>query len=440
MTAALLGVALLARVGILVANSHLHLYNDPADYQRLAVSLVHGHGFGTTVVAPGGGPTAFRPPLWPLFLAGVYAIAGVHLMVARAAEVVLGVVTVALIGALAGRLWGRPASLVAMGLAAVYPPLLLSGASLLSESLSLPLMLGSLLAALAAGRSPRPLPWCVVAGVLCGLDVLCRPDSFALVAVAALLAIGPLRLRRAARRAVPSPVQPAVGSALRPAARPTVRVAVLAAVAVLTVVPWLVRDAVVMGQFIPVTTQGGLVASGTYNDTSAHDPVHPAAWRPANFVPEYRPLLRGTEVQEEAALRRASLHYIRLHPTYVLRVMGWNLLRLFDLTGLTNPRASWAAVGFGTGWAYTDPYGLAALAALFLAGWSRTCLRAKRLLLPLPPLAPKTFPLWLAPFLVILVTIPVLGESRLRLGVDPFLVLLAAGALVGRRRPAPAGT
>lgn len=35
--------------------------------------------------------------------------------------------------------------------------------------------------------------------------------------------------------------------------------------AVLTTVPWLVREAVVMGEFVPLTTQSGLVAAGTYN-------------------------------------------------------------------------------------------------------------------------------------------------------------------------------
>src|SRR5665213_495981 len=167
----ILAVAVLVRVAWLVANGHLALANDPADYQRLAVSLAGGHGFGTTVVAPGGGPTAFRPPLWPLFLAGLYWLVGVHVMVARAVEVGVGVLTVGLIGGLARQLWSRRPALGAMAVAAIYPPFLLAGGSLLSESLSLPLELGSLSAALAARRSARPVPWVLAAGVACGLDI-----------------------------------------------------------------------------------------------------------------------------------------------------------------------------------------------------------------------------------------------------------------------------
>ena len=418
-----------ARVALLVGTVHLPLLNDPADYHRLAVSLAGGHGFGTTVVAPGGGPTAFRPPLWPLFLGGIYTLVGDHVLVARGVEVVLGLFTVGLVGALAFRLAtssgrdGRRTALVAMALAAVYPPLLLAGGSLLSESLSLPLELGSLLVASVAPPARRPVRWCALVGILCGLDILCRPDSFILLVPAVLLACRrpPVADRRNRVQAV------------------SVRAAVLVGAAGLTVTPWLVRDAVVMGRFVPVTTQGGLVASGTYNDAAAHDPLHPAAWRPTNLVPEYRHLLRGTEVQEEAALRAATLHYIRAHPAYPLRVAGWNLVRLFDLNGVADARASWGANGFSPGVADLDTFGLLALAALAAGGAARLVVRARRRGWPTsaaavdspdPGIGSRPWALWLAPVLLALATVPVLGESRLRLGIDPFLVLLAARVLV----------
>ena len=426
---AVAGLAVATRVALLAGTVHLALLNDPADYHRLAVSLAGGHGFGTTVVAPGGGPTAFRPPLWPLFLGGIYAVAGDHVLVARAVEIVLGLLTVGLIGVLALRLAastgrdGRRTALVATALAAVYPPLLLAGGPLLSESLSLPLELASLLAAWVASGARRPLRWCALAGLLCGLDILCRPDSFILLGPALLLAC---------RRPPPSDRRSRVRAV-------SVAAAVLVGAAGLTVTPWLVRDAVVMGRFVPVTTQGGLVASGTYNDTAAHDPVHPAAWRPTNFVPEYRHLLRGTEIHEESALRAASLHYIRTHPAYPLRVAGWNLVRLFDLDGLVDARASWGANGFSPGVADLDTFGLLAIAVLAACGSARLFLRARRrggrpsaatVDAPDRPRGPRPWALWLAPVLLALVTIPVLGESRLRLGLDPFLVLLVAWLVV----------
>ena len=392
---AILALALAARIGFAVWSGHLQLANDPADYQRLAVSIVHGHGFGTTVVAPGGGPTAFRPPLFPLVLAVLYRVVGVHLVAARALEAVLGTLTVALVGLVARQLWDGRRALAAMALAAVYPPFLLAGGSLLSESLSLPLELGCFAAALHARRARRPGRWIGLCGLLAGLDVLTRSDSVVLLLPLALLA-APVGRRGRAR----------IGA-----------VALLGLTAAAAVTPWLVRDAVVMGRFVPVTTQAGLVASGTYNDTAAHDSAHPAAWRPTNLVPGYVPLLRGTEIQEESALRSAALRYVRQHPTYPLRVVGWNLVRLFDLDGLGTPRASWGANGYGPGTAASDAVGLAVAGVLAFVGLAAGAARG----------VPRS--IWLAPVLLVLVTAVVLGESRLRLGVDPFLVLLGgAGA------------
>ena len=177
-----------------------------------------------------------------------------------------------------------------------------------------------------------------------------------------------------------------------------------------------------MGHFVPLTTQTGLVAAGTYNDTAAHDARSPAAWRPENLVPEYRSLIFGDEYHEERRLRRAAAHYVRAHPAYVGRVVYWNTGRLFGLTGLEDNRRSWAANGFSRRWADIAFYGYAVVAGLALGGLAARATRRA-------PLG-----LWLAPALLWLATVPLLGESRLRAPIDPFLVLLAAVGLTAAWR------
>jgi 4-amino-4-deoxy-L-arabinose transferase-like glycosyltransferase len=395
LTAFLAGV-LAVRVGLVVATHRMRLVNDPGDYFRLAVSIAHGQGFGHTTVAPGGGPTAFRPPLYPLTLGLFFKIFGVTVTGARLAQAVVGTVTVALVGVLAYQLWGRRASWVAMAVAAVYPPLLLAGGALLSESIGLPLELASFILAVRARSSARRWPWLVGAGVLAGLGILDRPDSVVLLVPLVLLAAAPFS--RSWRKAAPA--------------------ALIVVVALGTVAPWLIRDGRVMGHFIPLTTQGGLVASGTYNDTSAHDPRYPAAWRPTNLVPQYRSLLKGTEYQEEQRLRAASVDYVKQHPAYVAKVSFWNTVRLFDLNGPSGTRASWAANGFGPRLADAAFVGYWMVVALALGGLVTRGART----------APWS--LWLAPVLISASTVLLLGESRLRVLVDPFLLLLAALAVV----------
>jgi hypothetical protein len=360
------------------------------------VSIAHGHGFGQTVVAPGGGPTAFRPPLYPLALAGFFKVFGVTVIGARVAQALLGTLTVALVGVLVRQLWGRRTALVAMGIAAVYPPLLLAGGALLSESIALPLELASLIVVLRARSASRPWAWLAGAGVLAGLGILDRPDSLVLLIPLCFLAWA--RNHRSWRKALPAGL------------------VVLAAL--VTVTPWLIRDAIVMGRFIPLTTQSGLVPSGTYNDAAAHDSRFPAAWRPTNLVPQYGPLLRGTEYQESEALHTATVKYVENHPTYLAAVTFWNTVRLFELNGPSVTRASWAANGYGANAANVAFAGYWVVAALALAGVATRAARR----------AP--WALWLAPVLVTASTVVVLGESRLRALVDPFIVILASLAVV----------
>jgi hypothetical protein len=143
-------VALLLRVGYVVATPSYVPEHDARDYDRLACALVTGDGYPRASTRTGEGddcrrsampshPTAFRPPGYPLFLAAVYSVArplGVDRWVAgRLAQAVLGTAIVVLIGAIAARLWGRRTGLIAMALAAVYPPLILFGGALMTEPL-----------------------------------------------------------------------------------------------------------------------------------------------------------------------------------------------------------------------------------------------------------------------------------------------------------------
>jgi 4-amino-4-deoxy-L-arabinose transferase-like glycosyltransferase len=391
----ILAVAAAARVALVLATPDLPMRDDPADYHRLAVSVARGHGFGETVLAAGGGPTAFRPPLYPFLLGMVYRVAGVDVGTARAVQAGLGVVAVGLLGVLVARLAGRRAGLAAMALAAVYPPLLLAGGTLMSEAVSLPLELGALLAALAHRRSPRAWRWPVVAGVLVGLAVLARPNHAVLALPVALLLAGS-RPRR---------LGPAVASLVAAAA---------------VVAPWTARNAAVFGRFVPVSDLDGYVAAGVYNPLSAGLRAHPGAFVPPVAVPELAPLFADPALDEVALgdeLRRRAVEYARAHPGYVPKVVAWNTLRLFDLGGLSFTRIAARSLGYGPRLADLEAVSFLAVGALALVGL--TDRRARRV-----PAA-----VWLTPVLFVATTVPLLGTFRYRLPVEPFVLLAAACGL-----------
>ena len=69
----ILALALALRIGYVAATPDYVMVHDALDYDRAAVSIAQGEGCPTSR----GRETAFRPPAYPVLLAGVYTVAGV---------------------------------------------------------------------------------------------------------------------------------------------------------------------------------------------------------------------------------------------------------------------------------------------------------------------------------------------------------------------------
>ena len=404
---ALLGLALAVRVAAVLATPDYQLVDDPADYGRHARSIADGDGYPDTTVAPAGGPTALRPPVYPHLLGAAFWLFGDSLTAARLGQAVLGTVTVGLIGLVARQLWDRRVGLTALGLAALYPPLVIWSTAVISEVVFLPLVLASVAAALEWRRERQPR-WLVVSGVAAGLAILARANGAVLL----------LPLAAAAWTVRPrwSPA-----SLSRPAA--------LLAAAVLTVAPWTVRNAVVMDAFVPVSTQAGFALSGIYNDTTRRASLYPGAFRPPALDPEVAAIL-GRDLDEaalERELRAFERRYAFDHPLYVAEVGARNALRMTHIHERSYGE-NLDDIGIGRGPALAGAYGFQLVAVLALFGAFTSGARRA--------------PLWFWSIPVLFMSSAFVGAFiRYRAPVDPFLLMLAALAVtsgadrVRRSRP-----
>ncbi len=410
--AALAGLALVLRLGLIVATPHFAFINDPRDYESRAASLALGHGYGPTGLASPGTPSAFRPPAYPFLLAAVYAVFGVHPDLGRLVAALLGTVTVLLIARLGSELWDRQIGLAAGGVAAVFPSLIALNGTLLSESLFLPLELITGLVLLRIVRGSGGVGSAVVIGGLCGLAALTRTVGilFLLPALWAFLRSGASTEQRLTRCVV----------------------AIASCCAVLA--PWAIRNAMVFHAFVPLNTQTGPTLAGEYNNVANGGGSLEAAWRAfphetpqlANQVAHLY-LRRGgvNEVQLDHALTRAAVHYAERHPTYVLVAVALDTLRMFDLgEGHT----------FVTTYAYTEmnlpdalrvPADLAVLVVLALALIGAVS-RASGLI---PAAARGAWLVCSVPLLAFLATVPTDGTPRYRTILDPFLVIAATATV-----------
>jgi 4-amino-4-deoxy-L-arabinose transferase-like glycosyltransferase len=408
--AGLIFAALAIRIAFVLATPDYQLIHDAIDYDRHAVSIAQGNGFALSY----GRPTAFRPPAYPMFVAGVYELVGVEdkaarVQAARIANAFVGTGIVALIGLIAFQLWGRRVALAALALGAGYIPLILTGQSVMSE----PLFVLCLLGAIAAVLHSRAYPWVLLAGVLTGLAILGRANAVILLAPLAL----------------------AVWK--RPGLGPPVALVIAAA---LTVAPWTIRNYETFDAFVPVSTQLGSALAGTYNSEAKADKENPASWRTLKRVDDYRPIfnqIRSTpEPELERELRDASLEFIKEHPGYVLTVAFWTTRRMLDLASLDWSIHTAATISADRGPAIAGVVCFWLFALLALAGAFTKRAREAPLWL------------WAIPLLMYLSVVFLVVETpRYRTAIDAFIVLLAALALarVARyprapRRAAPPAT
>jgi 4-amino-4-deoxy-L-arabinose transferase-like glycosyltransferase len=404
----LIALALVLRLGYVAATPGYQAIDDAHNYDVHARSIAAGHGFARIGSGPTG-QTAFRPPGYPYLLAGVYAVSGVErakpearYLAGRVANALVGTAIVALIGVLSTQLFGRRVALAAMALGAVYVPLVLVGGTLMSEPLFTALLLGALAAAIHHRRSARRYRWALVAGVLGGLAILTRANAAILLAPL-VIAVWDVRPRWSWRALTPP--------------------ATLVAVALATVSPWTIRNAVVFHSFVPVTTQLGTALAGTYNDAARTDHEHPASWRSLRRVPDYQYLVRRWRQIPEPALERkyraAALRYAAHHPAYVPEVAFWNTARMLDLAGMSWSRHTASTISIGPRWADAGVVCFWLFAALAIAGSLTSYARQMpRYVAAVPAL------------LFLSVAFLAVETPRYRTGIDPFILMLAAAAVL----------
>ena len=274
---------------------------DADHYQAIASAFANGNGISAPFPFTYLHPTAFRPPLYPTLLGAFYWVTGVHVGVGQLLNVVLGVTVVLLAAVLGGHIAGRRGGVAAGIAVGVYPPLLANDVVLLSEPLSLVLLLAMIL--LLVRNRPA---W---AGAACGFLVLTRPSAQLLVVVVAAWLVWRAGWRTAARFGV---------------------------VSLVVVAPWLVRNWVVVGTPNVVTSNG-------FNLVSVYSEEGQATGGFADAVFDHRfnriNIDNRSEVDLDDAYREHALDAVREDWAIPPRVLGHNVANYFEIRPDSNESA-----------------------------------------------------------------------------------------------------
>jgi 4-amino-4-deoxy-L-arabinose transferase-like glycosyltransferase len=285
---------------------------DELSYNQIARNVSSGRGFSGGQDAEVRYPTAARGPSYVLLVAAFDRLFGHDRTPLFVFQVLLDALTTLLLVRLAHRWFGSWwIAWVAGVLYATYPPIILTPASVLTETFTQCLLLLFVTGFFAwlARRRGRDL---VLASVALGLCALSKPHLAILGPIACLAALKVLSFPQAARA-----------------------LAVVVTVVTLTMSPWIVRNALVFHAFVPGVSIGGLgmwFGSGGIGGHTIGGLEHPA-------VPDsVRRMIAGmSELEINRWATRETVRIVRDDP--------WRYARL----SLLKVTRLWVNLGFDTG-------------------------------------------------------------------------------------------
>lgn len=353
------------------------LHGDAGSYDRIVRTLLATGEYGEFA----GTSTAFWPPLYPFFLAALYSIFGYHFLVVRLAQALLGAVAVVATTLVASEIFDRrTALLVGLGMT-FYPHLVYFGAWLIPEALYVSLLTVTVLVAIKLQKRPCWLGFAGL-GLLLGLDTLAKPATLMLLPLLALWVIASLKTQPARRFGY---------------------LVLLGVFTVLSIAPWTVRNSLVFGSIVPVSTNGGYTFYGANNEQAF-------GGHREGFPP---PLPGLSEPEADREYYRLGADWITRYPLDAARLAVAKLARLLSPLSVAS---------------YENDYPLPLAAVIRLVYAAFLTLACVGMVLSLPRWR-DVFVLYVLVVRVLIGTVMFYGDARYTLPMVPALVIYASFAI-----------
>jgi len=368
---------------LLAGNDVLASSDDATAYHDLAVSFVQRHQFVTAMDPPHSldVPYATRPPLTPFALAFVYFIVGPHLIAGQVLLAIVGAIAVPVLYLLGRQLFSDTVGMLASAFCAIYPFFIFLTALPLTENLAI--LLYSLLALLLTKDAEQwTIRHAALVGSILGLAALDRPQILGFFPLLVVFVV--LNRQQSMRSCVKW-------------------IAIATACSVATVAPWLIRNQRTMGEWFPVSLQGGSVlyqGNNPYTQT-ALTKLRSGA-RGWYNDPRYGEELVGpTTLDADRQAFHLAIAFIRKHPAQVLGYSVQKVEIFFRAYDNLVAQASWYP-----------------LLVLSLVGFFWTRMQWRRLL-----------PIYLLILQTLIIAAVYTSMPRFRAPVEPLFLLFAAYAL-----------
>jgi len=265
--------------------------HDQVSYDALARSLLAGRGYSFTEkwypFTLANTPTAHWSFIYPLFLAGIYALTGYHPLAARLVQSTVGGALICFLVYLIGRrVVDEDTGLVGAGLAAVYGYFVYYSVALMTETYFIAFVLFSLYLSLELKERPTLARW-ILLGLALGMAGLLRQTVLLFVPFLLLWLFWELKKEGIRWWYFTVPV----------------------VVIILLITPWTIRNYLVYRQLLPLNSNAG------YALFASNNPNLGTHWRNDEVVvPVPEELWALNEAEIDQALTRKGIEFIIADP------------------------------------------------------------------------------------------------------------------------------
>jgi 4-amino-4-deoxy-L-arabinose transferase-like glycosyltransferase len=277
---ALLFLAFTIRIAAIAVSDHT-LTSDEVDYLQLAESIRLTQSYALDSI-----PTAYRPPGYPVFIAGIMAVIPSVTLV-LCIQALLETITCFLLYRLGSTVLNQSAGLTAMSIWAFLPGSILMPGLLLSESLFTTLLIGILTLWTSAPR------WNLFGGILLGIGILIKPQFVLLAALWIMWRLFNKQWRDA------------------------LTVALLAGI---ILAPWIIRNGMVFGE--PAITTSGGVNFWIGNNPEANGSYHIPSVNPLNAI--------HNEIERSNEGYKLGMAFIAAEPMKTIMLAGKKIAYLWS--------------------------------------------------------------------------------------------------------------
>lgn len=295
----LLLIFLLPRIGVLFF--HVAPTSDAGWYFNQAMGLARGVGY-----AEGGVPTAYWPPGYPLALSLIFKIFSPSLLAAQLFNIACAVASAWLVldlgrRAFSSEVTGRAALL----LLAIYPNSIGYIPLLFTETFYTALLLGGCWIIVVC----RGLKRLFLAGVLFGIATLVKAQSLVVIPMIFLVSV----LREQAES--------------RNYKKMVMEIALTIVFAAFIVFPWSYRNHQVFGEWIAVSTNGGMTLLTGNNPSARGD------YTPDDPLVTSIPRTVATQVEVDREAKRRAINWITSNPEKFIGLIPLKIFRLWAPDG-----------------------------------------------------------------------------------------------------------